>query len=120
MRELLSFHTEFFFFVLLFLTFSFSLLFSSFLYSSSFFLPFFRSLAVRLLSCLSRSSSLPRFLSPTRFLSFFLSLLTFSPFYIAFTEKSERNCHIPVPGRNCMTHCQALQDFSRYESGIAP
>jgi hypothetical protein len=30
--------------------------------------------------------------------------------YTAFTDKVERNCHFPAPGRNCMTHSQALQD----------
>jgi hypothetical protein len=29
----------------------------------------------------------------------------------AFTDKPERNCHFPAPGRNCMTHRQALHDF---------
>jgi hypothetical protein len=29
----------------------------------------------------------------------------------AFTEKIERNCHFWVPGKNCMTHRQALQGF---------
>jgi hypothetical protein len=31
--------------------------------------------------------------------------------YSAFTDKVERNCHFPVPGRNCITHRQALQGF---------
>jgi hypothetical protein len=31
--------------------------------------------------------------------------------YSAFTDKPERNCHFSVPGRNCMTHRQALQDL---------
>jgi hypothetical protein len=31
--------------------------------------------------------------------------------YSEFTYIPERNCHFPVPGRNCMTHRQALQDF---------
>jgi hypothetical protein len=28
----------------------------------------------------------------------------------AFTDNPEHNCHFPVPGRNCTTHRQALQD----------
>jgi hypothetical protein len=31
--------------------------------------------------------------------------------YSVFTDKPERTCHFPAPGRNCMTHRQALQDF---------
>jgi hypothetical protein len=31
------------------------------------------------------------------------------PAYLA--GEVERNCHFTVPGWNCMTHCQALQDF---------
>jgi hypothetical protein len=31
--------------------------------------------------------------------------------YIAFTDKQERNCLFPAPGRNCITHRQAIQDF---------
>jgi hypothetical protein len=29
--------------------------------------------------------------------------------YSAFSDKPERNCHFSAPGRNCMTHRQALQ-----------
>jgi hypothetical protein len=28
--------------------------------------------------------------------------------YRAFTDKGESNCHFPAPGKNCMTHRQAL------------
>jgi hypothetical protein len=28
-----------------------------------------------------------------------------------FTDKPERNYHFPAPGRNCISHHQALQDF---------
>jgi hypothetical protein len=31
--------------------------------------------------------------------------------YSAFADKVERNCQLPVPGWNCMTHRQALQGF---------
>jgi hypothetical protein len=33
------------------------------------------------------------------------------PRYIAFTDKVERNYHIPAAGTKCMTHCHALQFF---------
>jgi hypothetical protein len=32
--------------------------------------------------------------------------------YIAFTDKVESNYHFLISGWNCMTHLQALQDFS--------
>jgi hypothetical protein len=51
--------------------------------------------------------------------SFTERLIVVASMYSAFADKPERNCHFPVPGRNCMTHLQALQDFSRYESSIA-
>jgi hypothetical protein len=31
--------------------------------------------------------------------------------YSAFTDKVERNCHLPASGWNCMTLHQALQGF---------
>jgi hypothetical protein len=30
----------------------------------------------------------------------------------AFTDKVDRNCHLPSSDWNCMTHCQGLQGFS--------
>jgi hypothetical protein len=32
-------------------------------------------------------------------------------YHSASTDKVKHNCHFPAPGRNCMTHRQALQDF---------
>jgi hypothetical protein len=32
--------------------------------------------------------------------------------YSTFTYEPERKCHFLTPGRNCMTRCRALQDFS--------
>jgi hypothetical protein len=29
----------------------------------------------------------------------------------AYTDKPDSNCHFPAPGRNCITHCQALHVF---------
>jgi hypothetical protein len=40
-----------------------------------------------------------------------LSINYISRLHSAFTDKLERNCHFPASGRNCTTHCQALQDF---------
>jgi hypothetical protein len=34
-----------------------------------------------------------------------------SSYYSTSADKSERNCHFPAPGRNCMTHRQVLRDI---------